>query len=49
LVRTNNPTASDRIFSALNLVFPYQPASYIGASSLNLATFVQWTQNKAVV
>jgi hypothetical protein len=48
LLRTNTPTLQDRIFISTGMTFPYQPASYIGASSLILGSFTQWTQNKAV-
>lgn len=49
LLTTSSPGASQLIFSALAVIIPYQSASYIGPSSLSLASFWQWTQNKAVV
>lgn len=47
LLSTNTPGASDVIFSASSVSFPYQGANYIGASSLSLGSFTQWTQIKA--
>ena len=31
------------------MTYPYQTSDYIGASALNLGSFMQWTQDKGVV
>ena len=49
LLTTTTPGASQLIFSAIAVQFPYNTASYIGATSLNLGSFAQWTSNKAVI
>ena len=49
LLTTSSPGASQLIFSAINIQFPYNSAAYIGASALNLGSFTQWTSSKAVV
>lgn len=47
LLSTTTPGANDVIFSVSTVSFPYNGANYIGASSLNLGSFTQWTQTKA--
>ena len=49
LLTTSSPTASQLIFSATSMSFPYSGASYIGVTSLTMTSFNQWTQSKAVV
>jgi hypothetical protein len=49
LLSTSTPGANDVIFSVASVTYPYQGASYIGVSSLNLGSFTQWTQVKAAV
>lgn len=49
LLTTTSPGASQLIFSASSMSYPYQPAAYIGATSLDLLSFMQWTSDKGVV
>jgi hypothetical protein len=49
LLTTSTPTASELIFSATAVQFPYSPASYLGPTALNLGSFRQWVSSKAVV
>lgn len=45
----NNPTplANDLIFKKLSVPFTWQGTNYIGASTLSVSSFKQWTSNKA--
>jgi hypothetical protein len=49
LLTTTTPTASQLIFTATAVPFPYNSASYIGPTALNLGSFTQWTSSKGVV
>ena len=49
LLTTSTPAASQLIFNAATVSFPYNGASYIGPTTLGLGSFSQWTANKAVV
>lgn len=49
LMTTSTPGVNQLIFSATAVQFPYNSASYIGASSLSLGSFTQWTNSKAVI
>lgn len=49
ILTSTTQNAANTIFSATGVVFPYMDTNYIGVSSLNLGSFTQWTQNKAVV
>lgn len=41
------PLANDLIFKKLAVPFTWQGTNYIGASTLSLNSFYQWTSNKA--
>lgn len=47
LLLTNTPGTSEIIFSASTVSIPYQPAEYLGATGLTLASFTKFTLNKA--
>lgn len=49
LLTTSTPGAGQLIFSATAVPFPYASSDYIGITALNLGSFTQWTQSKAVV
>ena len=49
LLTTSTPGANQLIFSATAVPFPYNSASYLGATALTLGSFTQWTSSKGVV
>ena len=49
LLTTTSPGANQLIFSASSMTYPYQTSDYIGATSLDLLSFKQWTSDKGVV
>ena len=48
LLTTSTPSTNQLIFSATGIQFEYQSSAYIGATALNLGSFMQWTSSKGV-